>query len=64
VPGGRRVRRFGQCGGAPGPGTRLHRYEIKPLAAESAVAVKAAMYVSLFAEAGVAVALGPTTEPG
>src|SRR5262249_54101071 len=27
-------------------------------------AAKAAMYVSLFAKAGVAVALGPTTEPG
>jgi hypothetical protein len=44
--------------------TRLHLYEIKPLAAESAGAAKAAMYVSLFAKAGVTVALGPTTEPG
>src|SRR5262249_10904741 len=43
---------------------RLHLYEIKPLAAESEAAAKAAMYVSLFAKAGVAVALGPTTEPG
>ncbi|HEX8106822.1 MAG TPA: DUF4157 domain-containing protein [Kofleriaceae bacterium] len=44
--------------------TRLHLYEIKPLAAEAAGAAKAAMYASLFAKAGVAVALGPTTEPG
>ena len=44
--------------------TRLHLYEIKPLAAEAAGAAKATMYVSLFAKAGVAVALGPTTEPG
>jgi hypothetical protein len=44
--------------------TRLHLYEIKPLAAEAVGAAKAAMYVSLFAKAGVAVALGPTTEPG
>jgi hypothetical protein len=44
--------------------TRLHMYEIKPLAAESAGAAKAAMYASLFAKAGVTVALGPTTEPG
>jgi hypothetical protein len=39
-------------------------YEIKPLAAEAEGAAKAAMYVSLFAKAGVTVALGPTTEPG
>jgi hypothetical protein len=44
--------------------TRLHLYEIKPLAAEAAGAAKAATYVGLFAKAGVAVALGPTTEPG
>src|SRR5262249_58448563 len=44
--------------------TRLHLYEIKPLAAQAAGSAKAAMYVSLFAKAGVAVALGPTTEPG
>ena len=44
--------------------TRLHIYEIKPLAAQAAGAAKAAMYVSLFAKAGVTVALGPTTEPG
>ena len=44
--------------------TRLHLYEIKPLAAEAAAAAKAAMYVGLFAKAGIAVALGPTTEPG
>jgi Domain of unknown function (DUF4157) len=44
--------------------TRLHLYEIKPLATEAAGAAKAAMYVSLFAKAGVAVTLGPTTEPG
>lgn len=44
--------------------TRLHLYEIKPLAAQAAGAAKAATYVSLFAKAGVTVALGPTTEPG
>jgi len=44
--------------------TRLHLYEIKPLAAAAAAAAKAATYVGLFAKAGVAVALGPTTEPG
>jgi hypothetical protein len=44
--------------------TRLHLYEIKPLAAQAAGAAKAAMYVSLFAKAGVTIALGPTTEPG
>jgi hypothetical protein len=43
---------------------RLHLYEIKPLAAEAEAAAKAAMYVGLFAKAGVTVALGPTTEPG
>jgi hypothetical protein len=43
---------------------RLHLYEIKPVAAEAEAAAKAAMYVSLFAKAGVAVMLGPTTEPG
>ena len=43
---------------------RLHLYEIKPLAAEAAAAVKAAMYVGLFANAGVSIALGLTTEPG
>jgi len=44
--------------------TRLHLYEIKPLAAEAAAAAEAAMYVGLFAKAGVTVMLGPTTEPG
>jgi hypothetical protein len=43
---------------------RLHLYEIKPLAAVAAAATKAAMYVGMFANAGVSVALGPTTEPG
>ena len=44
--------------------TRLHLYEIKPLAAQAAGATKAATCVGLFAKAGVTVALGPTTEPG
>jgi uncharacterized protein DUF4157 len=44
--------------------TRLHLYEIKPVDAETAGAAKAARYISLFAKAGVAIALGPTTEPG
>ena len=44
--------------------TRLHLYEIKPLAAEAEAAAKAATDVGLFAKAGVTVALGPTTEPG
>ncbi len=44
--------------------TRMHLYEIKPVAAEAAGAAKAATCVGLFAKAGVAVALGPTTEPG
>jgi Domain of unknown function (DUF4157) len=44
--------------------TRLHLYEIKPVDAETAGAAKAARYISLFAKAGVTIALGPTTEPG
>jgi hypothetical protein len=44
--------------------TRLHLYEIKPLAAQAAGAAKAATCIGLFAKAGVAVALGPTSEPG
>jgi hypothetical protein len=44
--------------------TRLHLYEIKPLAAQPLGAAKAKMYVGLFARAGVAMALGPVGEPG
>ncbi|HWO18552.1 MAG TPA: DUF4157 domain-containing protein [Kofleriaceae bacterium] len=44
--------------------TRLHLYEIKPLAAQSLGAAKSKMYLGLFARAGVAMALGPTSEPG
>lgn len=44
--------------------TRMHLYEIKPVDAEAAGAAKAATCVSLFSKAGVAVALGPTAEPG
>jgi hypothetical protein len=44
--------------------TRMHLYEIKPVAAEVTGAAKAAACVSLLAKAGVVVALGPMTEPG
>jgi hypothetical protein len=44
--------------------TRLHLYEIKPLAAQPLGAAKAKMYLGLFARAGVAMTLGPTGEPG
>ncbi len=44
--------------------TRLHLYEIKPLAAQPLGAAKAKMYLGLFARAGVAMALGPMGEPG
>jgi len=44
--------------------TRLHLYEIKPLAAQALGAAKATLCVGLFGRAGVAMQLGPTTEPG
>ncbi|HWO20502.1 MAG TPA: hypothetical protein VNO30_17150 [Kofleriaceae bacterium] len=44
--------------------TRLHLYEIKPLAAQRLGAARARMYHGLFARAGVAMALGPMSEPG
>lgn len=44
--------------------TRLHLYEIKPLAAQPLGAAKAKMYLGLFARAGVAITLGPMGEPG
>ena len=44
--------------------SRLHLYEIKPLAAQPLGVAKANMYVGLFARAGVAMALGPMGEPG
>ena len=44
--------------------TRLHLYEIKPLAAQALGAAKATMCVGLFGRAGVAMQLGPTTAPG
>src|SRR5262249_49476225 len=44
--------------------TRLHLYEIKPLAAQPLGAAKAKMYLGLFARAGVAMALGSMSEPG
>jgi hypothetical protein len=44
--------------------TRLHLYEIKPLAAQPLGAAKARRYLGLFARAGVAMTLGPTGEPG
>jgi len=44
--------------------SRLHLYEIKPLAAQGLGAAKATIYLGLFARAGVAMTLGPTNEPG
>jgi hypothetical protein len=44
--------------------TRLHVYEIKPLAAQALGAAKATLCVGLFGRAGVAMQLGPTSEPG
>jgi len=44
--------------------TRLHLYEIKPVAAQTLGAAKASSYVGLFSRAGVAMTLGPTGEPG
>lgn len=44
--------------------TRLHLYEIKPLAAQALGAAKATMYLGLFTRAGVAMTLGPMGEPG
>lgn len=44
--------------------TRLHLYEIKPVAAQALGAAKATLCVGLFSRAGVAMTLGPTGEPG
>jgi hypothetical protein len=44
--------------------TRLHLYEIKPLAAQGQGAAEAALYLGLFKKAGVAMTLGPVGEPG
>jgi len=44
--------------------TRLHLYEIKPLAAQRLGAAKVKMYHGLFARAGVAMALGSVSESG
>ena len=44
--------------------TRLHLYEIKPVAAQGIGAAKATACVGLFARAGVAMTLGPAGEPG
>ena len=43
---------------------RLHLYEIKPVAALALGAAKAALCVGLFGRAGIAMQLGPMTEPG
>jgi hypothetical protein len=43
---------------------RRHLYEIKPATAQAAGAARAAMYLSLFAKAGVDLTLGPMGEPG
>jgi hypothetical protein len=44
--------------------TRLHLYEIKPFTAQGLGAAKATMCVGLFGRAGVAMQLGPMSEPG
>jgi hypothetical protein len=44
--------------------TRLHLYEIKPVAAQALGAAKATACVGLFSRAGIAMTLGPTGEPG
>ncbi len=44
--------------------TRTHLYEIKPATLQSLGRAEAALYVAAFARAGLAVGLGPTTEPG
>ena len=44
--------------------SRLHLYEIKPLAAQALGAAKATLSVGIFGRAGIAMTLGPTTEPG
>jgi hypothetical protein len=44
--------------------TRLHLYEIKPVAAQTLGAAQAALYVGLFGRAGIAMQLGSPGEPG
>jgi hypothetical protein len=44
--------------------TRLHLYEIKPAATQALGAAKAALQVGIFGRAGIAMQLGPTSEPG
>ena len=44
--------------------TRLHLYEIKPVAAQALGASKAALAVGVFGRAGIAMQLGPIGEPG
>jgi hypothetical protein len=44
--------------------TRLHLYEIKPLAAQPLGVAKATMYLGLFRRAGASMTLGPIGEPG
>jgi hypothetical protein len=44
--------------------TRLHLYEIKPVAAQALGASTAALAVGVFGRAGIAMQLGPTGEPG
>jgi hypothetical protein len=44
--------------------TRLHLYEIKPVDAQARGAAKATLAVGSFGRAGIAMQLGPTTEPG
>lgn len=44
--------------------TRLHLYEIKPVAAQALAATRAALYLGAFGRAGIAMRLGPIGEPG
>jgi hypothetical protein len=44
--------------------TRLHLYEIKPVAAQALGAAKAVLAVGVFGRAGIAMQLGPVGEPG
>ncbi len=44
--------------------TARHLYEIRPEAQPGAAEARAAMYLALFRKAGVAMSLGPSTDPG
>jgi hypothetical protein len=44
--------------------TKLHLYEIKPIAGLAQAKAEALLYVGILENAGITVALGPTSEPG